>query len=144
GMDYVYIPLVVDDVGRFFGKFVRPLLSSAGGEPSGSGFDWPLRGLSVTIPHKRTVIPYLDDVDETARAVGAVNTIVIGEGRALGYNTDVQGAMEPLARGCDLASEHCAVIGAGGAARAVIYGLKQHGARVTVFPRDPSRAREVG
>ena len=144
GLDWVYMPLEVDDVGRFFREFVRPLLSSSDGEPFGSGFDWPLRGLSVTIPHKRAVIPYLDDIDETARAVGAVNTIVIGEGRARGYNTDVQGAMEPLAKARDLASEHCAVIGAGGAARAVIYGLKQHGARVTVFARDPSKLRDVG
>jgi len=86
---------------------------------------------------------FLDEIDETSRAVGAVNTVVIENGLIRGYNTDVDGAMEPLSRVCDLASEHCAVVGAGGSARAVIYGLKQHGARVTVFARDPSRGRDV-
>jgi 3-dehydroquinate dehydratase/shikimate dehydrogenase len=157
GLDYVYLPFEVDDVKQFFAEFVSPcqtrpratgVQSTAFRRPASdsscSGFDWPLRGFSVTIPHKTAVIPFLDEMDKTSQAVGAVNTVVIENGVMRGYNTDVGGAMEPLSRVCDIESEHCAVIGAGGSARAVIYGLKQSGARVSVFVRDLAKARQVG
>ncbi|HWX40563.1 MAG TPA: type I 3-dehydroquinate dehydratase [Blastocatellia bacterium] len=163
GLDYVYVPFEVERVEEFFTRFVLRTQKGAQGtgvqstgslrensfrrlasDISDSGFGGPLRGFSVTIPHKTAVIPFLDEIDPTSHAVGAVNTVVIDNGLVRGYNDDVQGAVGPLARVCDLASEHCAVIGAGGSARAVIYGLKQRGARVSVFARDPFRAREVG
>ena len=131
GFDSVYIPIEVIETSEFFARFVRP---------SNREIDWPLRGLSVTIPHKTSVLPLLDALDETARKVGAVNTVVIDGGRVIGYNMDVQGAMEPLERICSLRGEGCAVIGAGGAARAVVCGLKERAARVSVFARDPAKA----
>jgi len=133
-LDFVYLPFDVEDLARFFGQFVRNATRE---------INWNLSGLSVTIPHKRSVVPLLDQQDETARRVGAVNTIAVDDGRLIGYNTDVRGAMEPLERVLPLAGETCAVIGAGGAARAVIYGLLERGARVQVFARNPERASEL-
>jgi 3-dehydroquinate dehydratase / shikimate dehydrogenase len=134
GLDFVYLPFKVDDLFEFNRRFVRPATRE---------IDWNLRGLSVTIPHKRAVIRLLDDIDPTARKVGAVNTVVIDEGSLTGYNTDVRGAIEPLEKVCTLAGESCGVIGAGGAARAVIFGLLERGARVSVFARDPDKARKL-
>lgn len=133
-LDAVYLPFEVEDLAKFFHRFLR----SATRE-----IDWDFRGLSVTIPHKSAVIPMLDEVHQTARDVGAVNTIAVREGRMTGYNTDVQGAIEPLQTVCALEGESCAVIGAGGAARAVIYGLVERGARVSVFARNPEKARAL-
>ncbi|HKY03421.1 MAG TPA: shikimate dehydrogenase [Blastocatellia bacterium] len=132
GLDAVYLPIEVDDPVVFFDRFVRP---------SSREIDWNLRGLSVTIPHKTAVLPLLDELDETARAVGAVNTLVIEGNRVKGYNTDVEGAMGPLLSHCSIEDERFGVIGAGGAARAVIYGLLKRGARVEIFARDVKKAK---
>jgi len=133
-LDLVYLPFEVADLGQFVRRFVRPETRE---------LNWNLRGLSVTIPYKSDVIPLLDEVDSTASEVGAVNTVVIAEGKLLGFNTDIQGAIEPLARTCALEGESCGVIGSGGAAKAIIYGLIKSGARVTVFARDPAKARNL-
>jgi 3-dehydroquinate dehydratase / shikimate dehydrogenase len=133
-LDFVFLPLEVKDLDTFFSR----LINAATRE-----LDWNLRGLSVTIPHKSAVIPLLDEIDSTARKVGAVNTVVAREGRLTGYNTDVQGAMEPLEKVIALEGESCAVIGAGGAARAVIYGLLERGARVRVFARNAEKSRSI-
>lgn len=135
GLDFVYLPFETGDVETLFAQFIRTATRE---------IDWNLRGFSVTIPHKTAVIPMLDELDATAREVGAVNTIVIDEGKLIGYNTDVQGAMAPLERVLSLTGESCAVIGAGGAARAILYGLIKRGARVSLFARDVTRARALG
>ena len=84
---------------------------------------WNLRGLSVTIPHKSTVMPLLDWIDETAQAIGAVNTILVRDDQLLGYNTDASGFIAPLSKRIGaIRDARCAVIGAGGAARAVVVG----------------------
>lgn len=134
GLDFVYLPLEVQDLEEFVERMVRR---------NAREIDWNLRGLSVTIPHKRALIPLLDEVNESAREVGAVNTIVVNQGRLIGYNTDVQGAMEPLEKVCELNGESCGVIGAGGAARAVVFGLLKRGARVTVFARNAQAAGSI-
>ena len=131
GLDFVYLPLEVQNVEEFFKRMVRPNTREV---------DWNLRGLSVTIPHKTKIIPLLYEVNEDAGEVGAVNTIVVNQGLLIGYNTDVQGSMGPLEKVCALTGENCAVIGAGGAARAVIYGLLRRGARVNVFARSIKEA----
>lgn len=133
-LDFVYLPFQVEDLGEFFGRFVQTATRE---------IDWNLAGFSVTIPHKRNVIAYLDELDETARRIGAVNTVVLKDGRLFGYNTDVRGAIEPLERVLPLAGENCAVIGAGGVARAVIYGLLEQAAQVEVFARNVEKAREM-
>lgn len=130
----VYLPLEVDDVISFVRDFVHPNTKK---------LDWNLRGLSVTIPHKLTVMPLLDELDETAQRVGAVNTIVVKDERLIGYNTDVAGAMQPLASQIELHNARVAVLGAGGSARAVCYGLKRSGATTTVFARDVGKAQTL-
>ncbi len=81
-------------------------------------------GYNVTIPHKQAIIPYLDGLDENAKAIGAVNTVCILNNMATGYNTDVLGvvrALEPF-KGL-LAEKPALVLGAGGAARAAVFAL---------------------
>ena len=107
------------------------------------------RGVNVTVPHKEGVIPLLDEVDPAARAIGAVNTIVVGTspsptGQLQGYNTDWAGFLADLVDlGLDVAGRHCFVLGAGGSARAVVYGLARAGSRVQIFARRPEQARKV-
>jgi len=132
GLDFVYLPFETKDLAGFFSRFVRPSTREIG---------WNPRGFSVTIPHKSAAIPLLDEVDSPALKAGAVNTVVVNEECLIGYNTDVRGAMGPLEEACELAGESCAVVGAGGAARAVICGLLGRGARVSVFARDRGKAR---
>jgi shikimate dehydrogenase len=102
-----------------------------------------LRQLSVSIPHKQAVMPFLDSVDGTAARIGAVNTVVRQGERLVGHNTDWLGAVQALERERELAGSHAVVLGAGGAARGVIFGLLQRGADVTVLNRTPVRAREL-
>jgi shikimate dehydrogenase len=94
-----------------------------------------IKGASVTIPHKVNVIQYLDDIDYAAAKIGAVNTIVNHEGKLIGYNTDCRGALEALRTKTAIQGRSVAVIGAGGAARAVGFGLVSSGGRVTIFNR---------
>jgi len=104
------------------------------------------RGCNVTMPHKQTVMAHLDRVDPLALRVGAVNTVVrAGDGALTGYNTDVVGFLEPL--GVALRPVHlfgmARVLGTGGAARAVVAGLAQHGFTIVLAGRDPGKARAL-
>jgi shikimate dehydrogenase len=99
-----------------------------------------LRQLAISIPHKRAVLEHLEEVDPTAAAIGAVNTATLREGRFLGSNTDWLGAVRALERETELPGRRAVVLGAGGTARAVVYGLLQRGARVTVLGRAGERA----
>ncbi len=105
-----------------------------------------MRGANVTIPHKTAVIPLLDDLDPTAAAVGAVNTIVrTTEGHLHGLNTDVRGFMRALRSiGFDATQRAVVLLGAGGAARAVGYGLLHAGVEsLTVVNRTIERAESL-
>jgi shikimate dehydrogenase len=93
------------------------------------------KGVSVTLPHKVAVMEYLDEVDETAARIGAVNTIVNNQGRLIGYNTDCAGALEALRTRTSIKDKSVALIGAGGAARAIGFGLVAAGGRVTILNR---------
>lgn len=130
----VYIPFQVEDTSSFIRDFVRP---------STRRIDWNLRGLSVTIPHKLAVMPLLDKIDETAQRIGAVNTIVVEGNELHGYNTDIIGAITPLIKMMDIKGAKIAVIGAGGAARAVCSGLMKQGADVTIYARDIKKAEKL-
>lgn len=133
-LDWVYLPLLVKDLGRFMGEFVNP---------SSRRLSWNLRGLSVTLPHKVDIRSYLDQLDPVAEQVGAVNTVVIESDRLVGYNTDVEGAMRPLRERLDVKGSRAVVLGAGGAARAVGFGLRQAGAQVRVLARNAAQAIEL-
>jgi shikimate dehydrogenase len=110
-----------------------------------SGF----RGGNITIPHKLAVMSLIDEIDETARAIGAVNTLVIAAGRIRGSNTDAQGFIDHLTLEHPewlqlVATRPALVLGAGGAARAVVYGLACAGIeRILLANRDPARATKV-
>lgn len=102
-----------------------------------------IRGLTCTIPHKLSVMRYLDKVDEIAKNIGAVNTVVNDGGVLIGYNTDWLGAVTPLTQLGSLAGVSVALIGAGGAARACAFGLSQKGARVTIYNRTKENAKAL-
>ncbi len=100
-------------------------------------------GFNVTVPHKRAVLPLLDALSPDAEAPGAVNTVVIEDGRLIGHNTDWVGFLQPLA-GADLYGKSAVLLGAGGAAPAVAYALIQAGvARLTVANRTPAKAEAL-
>ncbi|KXU85931.1 ribonuclease BN [Caballeronia megalochromosomata] len=102
-----------------------------------------IRGLNVTMPHKQAVIPHLDALDETAREIGAVNTIDNRDGHLTGYNTDCIGAVRALEEATPLDGRRVALLGAGGAARAIAWGARRAGARVTVFNRTAARGEQL-
>ena len=102
-----------------------------------------LRQLAVSIPHKTAVMAHLDRVDERAAAIGAVNTVTLRDDGLEGANTDWIGALRALEREIDPKGRHAVVLGAGGAARAVVYGLLQAGARVSILNRTETRAHEL-
>jgi shikimate dehydrogenase len=105
-----------------------------------------IRGVNITIPHKERVMDFLDEIDETARALGAVNTIENKGGRLLGHNTDAGGFVSSLVdeTGVELRGLTALVVGAGGAARAVVYGLASRGAaRIIVANRTVERAEAL-
>src|SRR6185295_2611785 len=132
GVNGVYLPFEVKDLSSFIKRMAHPQTRE---------LNWNLRGLSITAPHKQTVMEYLDWIDPDAEEIGAVNTIVVEKDRLRGYNTDAAGFIEPLKKRIgSLASKQVAIIGAGGAARAAIWALKRHGANITVFARDVSKA----
>lgn len=98
------------------------------------------RGLSVTIPFKSDVIPYLDEIDPTALTIGAVNTVVRCGGRNYGYNTDWLGIRRPLLH---LKGAKAAIIGAGGAAAAAVYACLDLEMQVTILNRTPERGADL-
>jgi shikimate dehydrogenase len=105
-------------------------------------------GASVTIPHKTDVMACLDEVDVTAREIGAVNTIVNRAGRLIGFNSDVDGAMRALEEKGAIAGKRVVMIGAGGAARAIGYGIRQRGGTLLIANRSAdkgtARAGDLG
>jgi shikimate dehydrogenase len=97
-------------------------------------------GVSVTIPFKEEVIPLIDALDPQAVEIGAVNTIVNRDGRLTGYNTDCLGAVTALQAKINLKGQHVLILGAGGASRAIAFGIINEGGRVTLTDVDQARA----
>lgn len=102
-------------------------------------------GVNVTIPHKQAIIPLLDDLNEGAQRIGAVNTVISSNGVLLGHNTDVIGFQRTLeSAGINVAQEEVLVLGAGGAAAAVLFSLLDMCAGVIYLSnRDPARAQRL-
>lgn len=100
-----------------------------------------IRGISCTIPHKIKVMKYLDEIDETANKIGAVNTIVNENGMLKGYNTDWIGIVIPFRKITSLKNKKVALLGAGGAARAAAYGVVKGGAKLTIYNRTIEKAQ---
>ena len=97
----------------------------------------------VTIPYKVSVIPYLDDLDETARRVGAVNVIVNEDGRLRGYNTDGEGCVRAIKEQTTVAGKKVVLVGAGGAARAIAGSVMDEGGELMIANRTVEAAEEV-
>jgi shikimate dehydrogenase len=102
-----------------------------------------IRGGSVTLPFKTAVMSCLDDVDDTARKIGAVNTILNQHGRLKGWNTDGEGVVKALQTVTGLSNKSAVVVGAGGAARAAIAGIQSAGGRVIVCNRTASHGARL-
>lgn len=102
-----------------------------------------IRGLTCTIPHKMAVMQYLDEIDPIAQKIGAVNTVVNDNRKLIGYNTDWQGTVIPLEKVLLLKGRKVALFGAGGAARAMAYGVLERGARLTIFNRTIEKAQKL-
>jgi len=131
-MDAVYLPFLVDDVASFVRQFQK----------------LDVRGYSVTVPHKQGVMEVVDDLDPLAAKVGAVNTLARRADRWYGANTDLQAAVSSIERACAevgkaLPGARALVLGAGGASRAIVYGLVDGGASVTIANRTFEKARTL-
>lgn len=100
-------------------------------------------GAAVTLPHKVSIMPHLDGIDAQARAIGAVNTLVNRNGRLTGFNSDCSGAMKALLEKTQVEGKRVAVIGAGGAARAVGFGVKAHKGELTIYNRTRTRGEAL-
>ncbi len=130
GLNWRYVPLPVPP--ERLGDALRGLVAL--------GF----RGVNVTVPYKEAVLPYLDAIYPAAQVIGAVNTIVVGDGRLTGFNTDWSGFLADLeSHQLALYGRDCLVLGAGGSARAVVYALLWRGGRVTVLARREEQARQL-
>lgn len=103
-----------------------------------------IHGLNVTMPHKIEVIRYLDDLDESARLVGSVNTILNSKGRLIGYTTDGIGALNALKyAGEDPANKKVVVLGAGGASRSISFALAKYARELVILNRTVEKAEKL-
>ena len=126
--DAVFVPFLVRDLQDFLSAIEK----------------FGVAGISVTIPHKETILRSLDDCDPLAARIGAVNTVVVrGGGRLYGYNTDYVGVLRSLERRMRLQGSRVLLFGAGGAARAAAFALAQAGSIVCLCARRPERARAL-
>jgi 3-dehydroquinate dehydratase/shikimate dehydrogenase len=134
-LNAVYIPFEVKNLNDFVRRMV---------EKPTCELDWNLRGFSVTMPHKQVIVEHLDETDDAARAIGAVNTVKIADGKLCGFNTDADGFIAPLRNAYgDLRGARVALLGSGGAARACTYALKNEDANITIFARNLKKAERL-
>ena len=127
GINAVYLKFKVDKLKEFI-QYFRKL---------------NILGFSVTIPHKIEVMKYLDDIDKRAKSIGAVNTIVFKNKKLIGYDTDCYGAMQALKEKTQIRNKNVAVLGAGGSSRALVYGLIENNANVTILNRTMEKAKSI-
>ncbi len=128
-IDAIYVPLLVAPTQlRDFFQFAE---------------DVPISGFSVTIPHKRRTIRYLDHVDPLAKRIGAVNTVWRKAGKWRGTNTDAEAVAAPLAKITKLSGATALILGNGGAARGAACALTDAGAKVSLTGRNPDRVRAL-
>jgi len=129
GVDYLYVPFPVKK--EKLGKAIEGMRALN------------IRGLNVTIPHKVAVIQFLDELDDLADKIGAVNTIVNDDGVLRGYNTDATGFLQALLeRGIEPKGKNVVVLGAGGASRAISFILAERGSNLVILNKTLDKARE--
>jgi len=127
GLNCAYVPFPVSDVAGALTGFKA----------------LNVRGVSITIPHKQTVIPHLDTIDPVAKKIGAVNTLVINDGTVIGLNTDWLGANRALQECTPLEGKKILLLGAGGSARAIGFGLLEAGASILLASRTPASGQDL-
>ena len=127
GIDAVYVPLKVEEPVVFVNSF--------------KAID--AQGYSVTIPHKETIMPAMDEIDPVAQSIGAINTVVNRGGRLIGYNTDYLAAIGELEKVTPLEGKRAVMIGAGGGARAIAFGLKRKNVDLILTDIATDKARKL-
>jgi len=129
-LDYVYKPFLVEE--RDLKDAVKAIKALG------------IRGCGVSMPHKIKIIEYLDEIDDTAKKVGAINTVVNDQGILKGYNTDYEGVKRLLTENYDVKDADVIIAGAGGAARAIIQALKDNGAKnIFITNRNEEKGRAL-
>ena len=130
GLDYCYVPFLVHpDYLEYAVKAIKSL---------------NLIGVNVTVPHKEKVMPFLDEINEEASFIGAVNTIVNSGGRLIGYNTDGRGFIQSLSEGgISIEDKNILIIGAGGASKAISYYLSQKAKTLYLYDIDKYKAEKL-
>ena len=104
----------------------------------------PIQGLSITMPHKQEIMEHLENTDPLSAKIGACNTVLRApDGKLYGFNTDVAGIVGPLEKRMSLRGAKVLVLGAGGAARAAVFGLRDKGAEVFILNRTPETAQKL-
>lgn len=127
-IDAIYLPFLVENLRDFLGS-IGPL---------------GIKGFSVTIPHKERILAHLAGCDPLARAIGAVNTVIVrGGGKLYGYNTDYVGVLRTLESRVKLRGGRVLIVGAGGAARAVAFALARAGASVCICARRQKKCEVI-
>jgi len=127
GLDFVYLAFRVRDI--------KPAI--AGIKELG------IRGVSVTMPHKVSAMKHLDQIDEPAKEIGAINTILNKDGALTGFNTDYDAALKALAEKTALPGKKAILLGAGGTALTLATALKRKGAQLLILNRTPEKAGEL-
>ena len=127
GIDYTYIAIGAEDIEETL-ETVKNM---------------NFKGLSVSMPFKQEIIPLLDNLNEDVKTIGACNTVVIEDGEKTGYNTDWRGAVNALKETAELDVEKAEIIGAGGVARAIAYGLQKEGIEVHISARSEDQRKEL-
>jgi 3-dehydroquinate dehydratase/shikimate dehydrogenase len=104
----------------------------------------PVHGLSITMPYKQAILEHLDNTDAHTAKIGACNTVVRAQdGKLYGFNTDIAGVVRPLEQRISLTGAKVLVLGAGGAARAAVFGLKERGAEIWILNRSAAPAQKL-
>jgi shikimate dehydrogenase len=102
-----------------------------------------MKGVSVTIPHKISIMPHIDALDDMAKKIGAVNTVINRDGVLTGYNSDWTGAVKSLSEKSEIRGKSAVILGAGGAARAIGFGMLAEGAKVTIVNRSADKGERL-
>lgn len=127
GLNYVYVPFVVEDVK----KGVEAIRSLG------------IHAVGVTIPFKISIMEYLDEFDEDVKRIGAVNVVINKNGKLIGGNTDGKGGVRALKEKIVVKGKKVILLGAGGAARALAFAIKDEGGDLTIINRTVSDAEEL-
>lgn len=122
----IYVNFLVNDISSFIRKF-KPIIS----------------GLSITIPFKRKVIRLLDKVGPLAKKIGAVNTVIKKKNKLIGYNTDITGAIKAISSKTRIKGKNVLLLGAGGVARAIAYGIVNEGGNLIIINRTEKKAKNL-